>query len=160
MKKNYEAVKAWRKKNKDKVNEQARRYRARHPETGIKAKAKYRVMHLEEVREKDRAYHQSSRYKEAQKIRNLRYRARYFAEQEELAGRPRPDTCELCGEKAKTVFDHCHNKGHFRGWICDRCNRVLGSVKDDIVLLELMVKYLEENDGKTIDSSKKTDTKE
>lgn len=53
-----------------------------------------------------------------------------------------------------TVFDQCHDGGHFREWICDRCNRVLGSVKDNIELLKDMIKYLENDRGK-IDYEKK-----
>lgn len=60
----------------------------------------------------------------------------------EIAGRVRPTICELCEESAKTVFDHDHATGKFRGWICDRCNRVLGSVKDSIPLLEKMSNYI------------------
>jgi hypothetical protein len=57
-------------------------------------------------------------------------------------GRPKSSTCELCGEKAKTVFDHDHLTGQFRGWLCDRCNRTLGSVKDSTALLMKMVAYI------------------
>lgn len=59
------------------------------------------------------------------------------------AGRPRAANCDICGESGKTVFDHCHARGHFRGWLCDRCNRTLGQVKDDAQLLRKMIKYLE-----------------
>ncbi len=147
---NYEKVKEWRKNNPDKVAEQARRYRKKHPETNKKAKEKYRAANLEEVREKDKIAHAKSRklYPEAQKIRYERWRNKKEAELWDLAGRPRAESCELCLESGMTVFDHCHDGGHFRGWICDRCNRVLGSVKDDIELLNAMIKYLENDRGK------------
>jgi len=53
-----------------------------------------------------------------------------------------------------TVFDHCHDKGHFRGWICDRCNKTLGLVYDDIDLLKKLISYLEATDGKIINETK------
>lgn len=65
------------------------------------------------------------------------------AELEALAGRPKSATCELCGNEAKTVFDHDHAFDHFRGWLCSRCNVVLGHVKDSTVLLQEMINYLE-----------------
>ncbi len=66
-------------------------------------------------------------------------------EEEVIAGRPRPTCCEICGDDSrKIVFDHCHNTGHFRGFICDQCNRILGLVKDSPRLLEKMAKYLQE----------------
>lgn len=61
----------------------------------------------------------------------------------ELAGRPRPDTCELCGSDGRICFDHCHKSEKFRGWICHRCNSVLGLVRDDAKLLRDLADYLE-----------------
>jgi len=66
----------------------------------------------------------------------------------EIAGRPRPTTCDIC--KAKNArrkdiiaFDHCHKTGKFRGWLCDRCNLVLGAAEDNPKLLREMAKYLD-----------------
>ena len=42
----------------------------------------------------------------------------------------------------RIVFDHCHQSNSFRGWICDRCNKVLGLVKDSVELLNKMGTYL------------------
>jgi predicted transcriptional regulator len=39
------------------------------------------------------------------------------------------DICEICKKKCKTVMDHCHNTGDFRGWICAKCNWVLGQIE-------------------------------
>lgn len=81
--------------------------------------------------------------------------------QEYAAGRPRPEVCELCGEfNLRIVFDHCHQKGHFRGWLCDRCNKVLGIVKDSPALLRGLASYLEDNDGETYYESQKLTAKQ
>lgn len=85
---------------------------------------------------------------EAQKLRNKAFKVRRRAKQEALIGRPRPEHCELCndpgyGRKPSIVFDHCHASGKPRGWLCDRCNKTLGLVKDDINLLYKMINYLE-----------------
>jgi hypothetical protein len=64
---------------------------------------------------------------------------------EALAGRPKPDRCEVCGRLPKTKslhFDHCHQKGHFRGWLCNGCNCALGFVNDDPVILLKLAAYL------------------
>lgn len=154
---NYEKVKEWRKNNPEKVLEQARRYRKKHPETNQKAKQKYRENNLDMIRESDKI-RQAKRRKndpEAQKIRNEHFKIRREAKMWEIAGRPRADKCELCGVLEMTVFDHCHEHNHFRGWICDRCNRVLGSVKDDVKLLQAMINYLEDNRGKINNEEKK-----
>lgn len=68
---------------------------------------------------------------------------------EEISGRPKPSVCDVCGEpgnyggKPRICFDHCHAQGGFRGWLCDRCNMVLGKAKDDADLLRRLADYLE-----------------
>lgn len=66
-----------------------------------------------------------------------------IATQETKAGRKKPSNCELCGDSGVICFDHNHNTGNFRGWICSRCNTSLGLVKDNKDLLEKMIKYLD-----------------
>ena len=94
------------------------------------------------LREKHYAAVRRAKNYESQRVRNERQRERDRQKKIELAGRPPPETCELCGEVANVVWDHDHQTGLFRGWLCDRCNRVLGSVKDDVVLLSKMIDYL------------------
>ena len=52
------------------------------------------------------------------------------------------------GAKAKTRRGFGTNVKREMDWICDRCNRVLGSVKDDVKLLQAMINYLENDRGK------------
>jgi len=63
--------------------------------------------------------------------------------QEEIAGRPKPDRCEVCGNAGRIAFDHCHQHGHFRGWLCSGCNCALGFVRDDISRLRKLIAYLQ-----------------
>lgn len=73
----------------------------------------------------------------------LKWQAAYILKKKEkIAGRPRPEKCELCGGGERICFDHSHITGEFRGWICHKCNATLGFVDDDIELLEKMVNYL------------------
>jgi hypothetical protein len=64
----------------------------------------------------------------------------------EIPTRPRPDGCEICGGTSpngtQLHFDHCHETGIFRGWLCNRCNMTLGMVKHDPTILIKMVDYL------------------
>jgi hypothetical protein len=148
--KNYAGVKAWRARNQDKHREQNYRWRARNPKAYKAIKQRFRTRHLERVRIEDaeRARAKRRNDPEGQRIRSARFKARKVAEQVAVAGRPPPDTCELCGEfHLRIVFDHCHQRGHFRGWLCDRCNKVLGIIKDDPGLLRKMADYLEQSYG-------------
>jgi hypothetical protein len=153
---NYERVKIWRSKNKDKVAAQSRRYAAKHSNV-LRIKAmRFKTKHIDEVRMRDaeRARRRRMNNPEAQRLRNQAYLERQELKRVEIAGRPRPEYCELCGKQDRIVFDHCHESELFRGWICDRCNKVLGLVKDDMILLEKMIDYLlEAKIGKAIDSA-------
>jgi hypothetical protein len=143
--KQYAIVKAWKEANPEKVAEYSKRYAAKHPETHKKAAQKYREIHLEEIRERDRwAHHRIRRINpEAEKARLQRWKDRQSKKLEAMAGRPRPDFCEICGEfHLRIVFDHCHVSGEFRGWLCDRCNKILGLVKDSPDILLALAKYL------------------
>jgi hypothetical protein len=71
---------------------------------------------------------------------------------ERLAGRPRPDICDVCARpgygQQGIVFDHDHNTGKFRGWLCNSCNVVLGYVQDDAERLLQLALYLENRRAK------------
>ena len=44
---------------------------------------------------------------------------------------PGDNRCELCGQLPKERrlhADHCHHTGMFRGWLCYRCNSMLGNM--------------------------------
>jgi len=59
--------------------------------------------------------------------------------------------CKICGEPSKRLklsVDHCHNSKKIRGLLCERCNTLLGRVKDNPVILENAAKYLRNNKGK------------
>ena len=67
---------------------------------------------------------------------------------EKLAGRKKPERCEICGTSGTICFDHDHKTGKFRGWICKRCNFILGFAKDNTELLEKVIEYLKTHKNK------------
>lgn len=66
--------------------------------------------------------------------------------QEEIAARPKPEICEVCGNGGKIVFDHCHTSNKFRGWLCNPCNIALGMLEDDPERLEKLLVYLRQEE--------------
>lgn len=72
---------------------------------------------------------------------------------EKYADRERKTYCEICYKEGKTDFDHDHANGKFRGWICRRCNLVLGMVKDNPILLRNLALYIEVNNGYYVNTS-------
>lgn len=55
---------------------------------------------------------------------------------------PKPHLCELCRDGGKICLDHDHVTGKFRGWLCDRCNRAIGLLKDSPALVRRALEYL------------------
>lgn len=59
--------------------------------------------------------------------------------------------CHICqnelGEAHKTHVDHSHVNGHIRGILCRNCNIGIGNLKDNNIILQRAIKYLEEHDG-------------
>lgn len=53
--------------------------------------------------------------------------------------------CCLCKNQSRLVVDHNHLTGVVRGLICDKCNVVLGLVKDDTATLCKIIEYLKSN---------------
>lgn len=70
---------------------------------------------------------------------------------ETKAGRDRPDRCDCC-QTQRTLrramhWDHDHVTDQFRGWLCHHCNVTLGTVKDNIEHLQLLIEYLKRGGG-------------
>lgn len=119
---------------------QKKRYYWRHKAEENARNRAYRTAHPE-LKEKKRARKalDPERAKQQQLLYTTRRRERRYGE----ADRPKAKVCDICGDsKFRIVFDHCHKRGHFRGWLCDRCNRALGFVEDDITLMQKMMAYL------------------
>lgn len=55
---------------------------------------------------------------------------------------PEKQRCYKTGVTYNLSVDHCHKIGTIRALLCNRCNRTLGMVNDDIELLEHMINYL------------------
>jgi len=150
----YDKVMAWRDNNPGARTEEARRYRAKYPDRQLVISKRW--LSKPENLEKARAYGREYQKKRRSDLEGNRRRIKEFKQRKELglariAGRPRPSTCEVCRERRKIVFDHCHDGG---GWICDRCNKLLGLAKDDASLLRALAKYLEKDRGRTVSKAK------
>lgn len=60
--------------------------------------------------------------------------------------------CAICGElpvKRRHAVDHDHNTGKVRGLLCWRCNRTIGALNDDPVLIRKAAEYLEQHSAPT-----------
>ncbi len=121
-----------RKLNPKRHAEYSRRWEAKNPERHreIRKRVQHRSRwkNIELSRAKERAKEKRNRDKRAAQI----------------AGRPRPSCCDVCGKKRKRIaFDHCHSTGNFRGFLCSPCNVAIGLVGDSPKTLRALARYLE-----------------
>ena len=121
-------------KNKEKCLERQRRYR-NNPEK--------REEYLKRAREKSKRWYEKN--KEKRYKYNREYWKKHIISLEKEVGRKKPLYCEICKEKKRICFDHDHKTGKFRGWICDRCNLILGHINDDKRILKNLLEYLDNN---------------
>ena len=97
------------------------------------------------TKEKAAAYTRTYRARDRAAV-NAKERAYKLRRREQAAGRPRPEVCEVCGELPQIkglVWDHDHETGLFRGWLCGNCNVALGLVKDSSAILQHLIEYLQ-----------------
>jgi hypothetical protein len=140
VKTDAERSRAYATRNAEKRRASSRAYYARNREA-IRAKARaHRAANREACLARSREYTEANRQKTREWSNACTKR-----KQEALAGRPRPDACEVCGRVATTRalhLDHDHRTGAFRGWLCNNCNTVLGLVADDVEILDKLIVYL------------------
>lgn len=54
------------------------------------------------------------------------------------------DGCFACGSTERMVLDHCHKINKVRGWLCNKCNVILGMADDDVDRLAALIAYVKE----------------
>jgi hypothetical protein len=118
----------------------AKRHYQNHKEREAARNLAYRLAHPEL---KEKKWIRRALDPERTRQQQILYNERQAQERYNLTARAKPNICDICGgNRGRIVFDHCHQRGHFRGWLCDRCNTTLGHVEDDVSLLMKMAAYL------------------
>lgn len=51
--------------------------------------------------------------------------------------------CDICGRIVSREIEHNHDSDRIRGYVCRRCNFLLGTAGDDANLLRKAAEYLE-----------------
>ena len=85
--------------------------------------------------------------KECRDCTSIRNRAQIYAlTLEEVREMCSVEACDICGSPFSAAsernIDHCHATGVVRGTLCNLCNRMLGSAKDNPAVLETAANYL------------------
>ena len=104
----------------------------------------------EEYLEKRRAYGKTRVRKN--RCANLQRTYGITAEEWDRLFESQGSCCKICKTKDKPKSgwhtDHCHEEGFIRGILCHSCNTGIGKLKDDVMLLERAIKYI--NSGGSI----------
>jgi hypothetical protein len=88
-------------------------------------------------------------------IRSFRLKRKYGITLEDYNNmlKSQNNVCKTCGTSNPGAnsdkyfnVDHCHKTGKIRGLLCGQCNIALGLVKDNISVLENLIKYLKDSD--------------
>jgi hypothetical protein len=128
----------WRKNNPEKVASYSKRNETK--ESTIAYRKEYVARNKERMAKRDAMKYAANREEVLAKKKAYNRRIR-----EAQAPRPRPTLCEVCkrpsGKKA-LHWDHEHSLGGFRGWICTKCNAILGYADDNPEILEALAFYL------------------
>ena len=117
----YEYMKEYRINNRKKINEKARLLR---------------LANIDRYKENEKKSRDRCKLK-----RPEQRRVRAYGEE----ARNVPDNCQICGRvnRKKAIFvDHDHATGKVRGFLCKKCNSVLGLVDDDATILMKLIAYL------------------
>lgn len=84
---------------------------------------------------------------------NSKFKARYgiTLDQFNKISAEQNDECLICkkhklqNKNGKLFVDHDHKTGKIRGLLCDRCNKSLGLMEDNVEFLRKAIGYLTEN---------------
>lgn len=135
-------MRAWYAKNR--AREQAKtKARMQDPRRRKRAKKRQRAWYLAN-RERILAAQKSRRAGPTAEQDRIRGRAalRKHRRCVGATGETHKGPCEACGIDAKLNFDHNHSTGRHRGWLCLRCNMILGYAKDETRVLQALIQYL------------------
>ena len=75
------------------------------------------------------------------------YQNKWNSQQGVCAVCKQPETRIIHGVTSMLAVDHCHKTNKVRDLLCDRCNRALGTVDDNLDLLHSLTSYLENHLG-------------
>lgn len=114
--------------NRDLILAQNRKWWAANPEKIRESVRKWRKENPEKMRALSRRKHA---------------KRRGYLDCTEYPPPPADSRCAICSKVSKMYFDHDHETGMFRGYLCRFCNTGLGRFGDNIDGLRRVLEYLE-----------------
>lgn len=142
--------KAWRIKNRVEIKIKDHEYFMKNRDTILAQNRAYYANNRDRMKVVAKAYRDRPENKEKQKIRHRRrhIRIKYglSPEQFDKIFDAQDRKCLICETDQfgchGPVIDHCHNAGHIRGILCQRCNALVGMARNSPRILHNAMKYL------------------
>lgn len=111
-----------------------------------KKSAEYRKKNDKEIKVRRKIFRDNN--KELLRFRKLKSKRGITKEQYEELLKSQNYRCAICSKKAEDHYrplalDHDHTTGKIRGILCDNCNRCLGLLKDNKIILQKALEYLD-----------------
>jgi hypothetical protein len=136
-------------KHRAKRLEGQKKWRDENPEVKAASDRRY----YENNREKLKQYQKDYRAKNQQKLRDQHLQRMFGVSiaEFELLLQQQGGGCAICGgketygNKKNLNIDHCHKTGRVRGILCSKCNKAIGLLMDDPMLLQLAIAYLQKH---------------
>ena len=112
---------------------------------------KYRQAHMETSRKHSREWGRKN--PDCAHKHKLKYRYGMTIEEYNLKLKEQNNVCDICKcaevaayrskSSQRLSVDHNHKTGENRGLLCDRCNRAIGSFRDNTKTIKSALKYLQ-----------------
>ena len=112
--------------------------------------SKYYYKNKERINKKNKEWREKNKKKLREK--DLKNKYNITTKEYKKLKKDQKNSCAICGKKEtrktnngktqRLSIDHDHETGKVRGLLCKNCNSVLGYIKEDILLLKNMIKYL------------------
>lgn len=145
--KEYQAK--WRRDNPEKFKSYTKKYREKNREKLKQVQKDYYENNPEkkkEIKKKRNNYKRNN----PEKMRGHHLRREYNISLEDYSKllQEQQSRCAICEihttdiGRANLDVDHCHSTGKIRGLLCPNCNKALGLLKDNIEIVNSMMKYL------------------
>jgi hypothetical protein len=150
--KQKEYQKQWKINNPEKNKERGRRYYSNNKEKRKKQARDSYLKHIEKRVEKNNQWRNNNRdkIKSYSRINGLKNKFNITLDQYNEIFNKQNGCCMIC-EKPQSEFpkalcvDHNHQTGKIRGLLCDKCNKGIGFLNDDINILLNAIQYLKDN---------------
>jgi hypothetical protein len=121
------------------------KYRTTHKEKTRAAGRRYYENHKEAEQRRGREYYRNNPEKQSERLRKQKYNLSPEDYKKMLGAQK--GLCAICAHQMKKPHvDHNHRTGKIRALLCLHCNHGIGNCREQIYILERMIKYLKDHE--------------